>query len=99
MNHGGPTSVSRHVGDLGNIVSTTATGTTIVSITDSLISLMDGNAANILNRAIVVHAQPDDFTNVASAGDRISCGVVQACDAKCQTNICHKSRSLCNLLP
>ena len=84
MNHGGPTSANRHVGDLGNIASTTATGTTLVSITDSLISLMDGNAANILNRAIVVHEDPDDLSDVTSAGARISCGVIQACDATCQ---------------
>ena len=85
MNHGSPTSTTRHVGDLGNIVSTTATGITTISITDSVISLQDGNTANILNRAIVVHLLPDDFAGASgNAGDRISCGVIESCDATCQ---------------
>ena len=85
MNHGSPTSTTRHVGDLGNIVSTTATGTTIVSITDSVISLQTGNPANILNRAILVHADPDTFVQpTGGAGARQSCGVIEACDATCQ---------------
>ena len=84
MNHGAPTSSTRHVGDLGNIVSSTTSGITTVSLTDSVISLKDGNVANILNRAIVIHANADTFTDASSAGDRISCGIIEECDSNCQ---------------
>ena len=84
MSHGAPTSSSRHVGDLGNIVSSTTSGITTISLTDSVISLKDGNIANILNRAIVIHANADTFTDASSAGDRISCGIIEECDSNCQ---------------
>ena len=42
-----PTSTTRHVGGLGNIVSTTSTGVTTIVLTDSVISLQTGNVANI----------------------------------------------------
>ena len=85
MNHGSPTSAERHVGDLGNIVSTTSTGITTITLTDSVISLQDGNTANILNRAIVIHANADTFTGASgNAGNRISCGIIELCDCTCQ---------------
>ena len=85
MNHGRSTSTTRHVGDLGNIISTTSTGVTPVSITDSVISLKDGNDANILNRAIVIHEAADDFTGLSgNAGQRIACGIIEPCDSTCQ---------------
>ena len=85
MNHGMPTSTTRHVGDLGNIVSTTSTGVTTIALTDSVISLQSGNVANILNRAIVIHADPDVFSQpTGAAGARHSCGIIEACDTTCQ---------------
>ena len=85
MNHGSPTSSVRHVGDLGNIVSSTSTGITTISITDSIISLQEGNTANILNRAIVIHENADDFMGASgNAGNRISCGIIESCDSTCQ---------------
>ena len=85
MNHGMPTSTTRHVGDLGNIVSTTSTGVTTIEIKDSVISLQTGNIANILNRAIVIHADADEFTGATgNAGARHSCGIIETCDAACQ---------------
>ena len=85
MNHGRPEDTTRHVGDLGNIASTTATGVTTISLTDSVISLQTGSVANILGRAIVIHADPDDFTGASgNAGNRISCGIIETCDATCQ---------------
>ena len=86
MNHGSPTSTNRHVGDLGNIVSTSATGVIEVSITDSIISLQDGNIANILNRAIVIHEGPDDFvaSGCTTCSSRVACGIIEPCDATCQ---------------
>ena len=59
--HGKPSNVdSRHVGDLGNIV-TPPSRFTLVNVFDGLISL-DAEAENgIANRAIVVHAGEDDL--------------------------------------
>jgi len=85
MNHGSPTSSVRHVGDLGNIVSTTSTGITTISLTDSVISLQTGNIANILNRAIVILQNADDFGQpTGNAGNKISCGIIEPCDSTCQ---------------
>ena len=96
MNHGHPTSSTRHIGDLGNIASTSSTGITLISITDSMISLEEGNTANILGRSIVVHQNADDFTGASgNAGARISCGIINACDSTCQQDVMFK---ICNML-
>ena len=88
MNHGSPLSSARHVGDLGNIVSLDSTGITTVSITDSVISLQQGNAANIMGRAVVIHANSDNFAGASgNAGARQSCGVIENCDSNCQENL------------
>ena len=75
----------RHVGDLGNINSTNSTGDTSISFTDSVISLQEGNTANILNRAIVIHQDPDDFKGASgNAGARIACGIIKLGKSTCQ---------------
>jgi Cu-Zn family superoxide dismutase len=79
--HGAPDSHERHVGDLGNI-ETTSDGKTTVTVHDSLIALNGPNS--ILGRALVVHEKVDDLgqgTNEESkktgnAGGRIACGVI-----------------------
>ena len=72
------------MGDLGNIVSTTSTGVTTISETNSKISLQAGNSANILNRAIVIHQNQDTLVPGAIGGDKVSCGIIEACDSTCQ---------------
>ena len=77
MDHGRPDSSTRHVGDLGNIVSTKSTGTTNIFVVDKAISLLEGNVSSILDRSIVIHEQPDNFAGSSgNAGPRISCGVI-----------------------
>lgn len=79
--HGGPEDRERHVGDLGNIKAE-ADGKARVYITDSMISLIGHH--NIIGRAMVVHANPDDLgkggTNESktsgSAGPRLACCVI-----------------------
>uniref|UniRef100_L7M6Q6 superoxide dismutase n=1 Tax=Rhipicephalus pulchellus TaxID=72859 RepID=L7M6Q6_RHIPC len=79
--HGGPEDRERHVGDLGNIKAE-ADGKARVYITDSMISLVGHH--NIIGRAMVVHANPDDLgkggTNesktTGSAGPRLACCVI-----------------------
>jgi Cu-Zn family superoxide dismutase len=77
--HGDPDTSSRHLGDLPNLkadedgralVDITARGVTFVDV--------DGAPTEILGKAIVVHAMPDDFKTQPSggSGDRIACGVI-----------------------
>jgi Cu-Zn family superoxide dismutase len=77
MPHGGPEADKRHAGDLGN-VSADGSGKAALSQVDRHLAL-DG-PTSIVGRAVVVHANPDDFTSQPSgaAGARIACGVVQA---------------------
>ena len=77
MDHGRPDSSTRHVGDLGNIVSTKSIGITNINVVDKAISLLEGNVYSILDRSIVIHEQPDNFAGSSgNAGHRISCGVI-----------------------
>ncbi|XP_075975634.1 superoxide dismutase 1 [Anticarsia gemmatalis] len=83
MDHGGPTSSIRHVGDLGNIEATTNGGITKVCIQDEAISLVPG-PNSIIGRTLVVHADPDDLgmgghelsKTTGNAGARLGCGVI-----------------------
>ena len=82
QDHGGPNSPVRHVGDLGNVESTTDGGVTKVCIEDSQISLTGPNS--IVGRTLVVHADPDDLgqgghdlsKTTGNAGARLACGVI-----------------------
>ena len=61
---------------------------TEISLTDSKISLQEGNSANIMNRAIVIHENADTFTGfMGNAGSRISCGIIKSCDSTCQQTL------------
>ena len=74
----------RHVGDLGNIY-TSSDGTTKVKIIDAHITLEDGTN-NVAGRALIVHGGQDDLGqggntgSLASgnAGPRVSCGLIVA---------------------
>ena len=80
--HGGPADAVRHVGDLGNILSTG--GTTEFTINDNVISLDPNSQANIRGRAVVVHAGRDDLgrggnagsLTTGNAGGRLACGII-----------------------
>lgn len=72
--HGRPSDAERHVGDLGNIVAG-ADGKATVDITDDTIGL--GCAYSIIGRALVVHAEADQFTQpTGDAGSRVAFGVI-----------------------
>jgi Cu-Zn family superoxide dismutase len=74
MKHGAPDAKERHVGDLGNIEAD-EDGKAKVQITDKVISLTGKHS--IIGRAVIVHADPDDFGQpVGHAGDRVACGVI-----------------------
>ncbi|XP_047327677.1 superoxide dismutase [Cu-Zn] 2 [Impatiens glandulifera] len=79
--HGSPTDLVRHAGDLGNIVAG-PDGVVEVSISDTQIPLSGHHS--ILGRAVVVHADPDDLgrgghqlsKTTGNAGARVGCGII-----------------------
>jgi superoxide dismutase, Cu-Zn family len=75
--HAGPEAAQRHAGDLGNITAD-ASGKAQVSRTFPGTQL-EGEQG-ITGRAVIVHAQPDDFTTqpTGNAGARLACGVIRS---------------------
>ena len=69
--HGGPASAVRHVGDLGNVMS--SAGVISTTFTDATISLRPQDAnVYIVGRVILLHDWSDDFGVGASTG--ATCG-------------------------
>lgn len=77
--HGDPASGEHHLGDMPNIVSD-AMGKAEVSTTIIGATLGDGGPHDIMGKALIVHAKPDDYKTQPSgnAGERIACGVITA---------------------
>ena len=75
MPHGSPDVDKRHAGDLGNIEAD-KTGLARYERVDKLLTLE--GPQSIIGRAVVVHADPDDFTTqpTGAAGARLACGVI-----------------------
>lgn len=67
-----------HAGDLPDL-SANAAGVADLSVDIAGLSLDDG-AGGILNRAFVIHADPDDHTSqpAGNSGKRVACGVIKA---------------------
>ena len=80
--HGGPDSVVRHIGDLGNLCAD-ATGVAKYQMQDSVIKLR-GTKCNIIGRGLIIHADEDDLGMgghsdslvTGHAGKRIACAVI-----------------------
>lgn len=72
MDHSGPESEMRHVGDLGNLVAD-ADGNASYSRVDSTLKVH-----RILARGITIHAGEDDLTSqpTGAAGGRVGVGVI-----------------------
>ncbi|MEX0843992.1 MAG: superoxide dismutase family protein [Balneolaceae bacterium] len=70
--HGAPTDMERHMGDLGNIEAD-ENGTAMVDYTDDTVTL-----SQILGRGIIIHAGEDDLKSqpTGAAGSRVACGVI-----------------------
>jgi Cu-Zn family superoxide dismutase len=75
--HGGPDNPDRHVGDLGNLVAD-ENGDAHYERVDNVIALEGENS--ILERSIVIHAEPDDYTTqpAGASGAKIACGIIEA---------------------
>ncbi|MDJ0704101.1 MAG: superoxide dismutase family protein [Leptolyngbyaceae cyanobacterium MO_188.B28] len=68
-----------HAGDLGNIV-VDADGAGEMTATIPGLTLADDYS--IVNKAVILHADPDDLTSqpTGNAGGRIGCGIIQSSD-------------------
>ena len=74
--HASPDAASHHSGDFGNITADAA-GNAHIDFTSHSIKVASGTTS-VVNRAVVVHADPDDLNSQPSgnSGKRIGCGVV-----------------------
>ena len=77
--HGRPGTPVHHAGDMDNIVAD-AGGVAHVDTNIAGISLGGDPSRDIVGRALVVHAAPDDYRTQPSgnSGARIACGVIRA---------------------
>ncbi|ACO70279.1 predicted protein, partial [Micromonas commoda] len=66
--HGGPNSLKKHIGDLGNVTANDS-GAVEDTFKDQYIALRDGkNMFNVAGRSIVVRQGADDFTTQSDDG-------------------------------
>jgi Cu-Zn family superoxide dismutase len=77
--HGKAGTAVHHAGDIDNIVAD-ASGVAHVDAHVTGVTLGGGAAGDVVGRAIVVHAAPDDYQTQPSgnSGARIACGVIVA---------------------
>jgi Cu-Zn family superoxide dismutase len=75
MEHAGPDSPKRHVGDLGNLEAD-ADGNAHLEYVDK--HLMLNGPKSIIGRGVIVHANEDDLKSqpTGNAGGRVACGVI-----------------------
>lgn len=75
--HGAPQAQPHHAGDMPNVKSD-AQGVAEVSIDNPDVSLQTGQPNDVVGKALVMHAKPDDYQTQPSgnSGDRIACGVI-----------------------
>ena len=73
--HGAPTDDIRHMGDLGNLPAN-SDGLAEVDFLDEQLVMTGENT--IIGRAVIVHADEDDFISqpTGAAGARLACGVI-----------------------
>lgn len=78
MEHGEWTANRHHLGDIGNI-TTDARGSGSIELTTDAWVIGTGAGNDVVNHAVILHANPDDFTTqpTGNAGGRIACGVIQ----------------------
>lgn len=75
--HGRAGMPPHHLGDMDNLHAN-AQGVAKVDLHLHGVTLGSGAANDILGRAIIVHANPDDYTSqpTGNAGARVACGVI-----------------------
>lgn len=77
--HAGPEAEAAHAGDLGNLEAD-ENGQARITIMSSRVTLGDGAPTDIMGRAVIVHADPDDLESqpTGAAGGRVACGVIES---------------------
>jgi superoxide dismutase, Cu-Zn family len=78
--HGGPAHESHHAGDLGNLDANASGKATLqLTVPAKQFSLVKDAPNSIVGKALVVHADPDDYKTqpTGNSGKRVACGVVQ----------------------
>ena len=76
--HGKVDTATHHGGDMNNI-SANAEGVATVDVHAKGVVLGGGAANDAVGKAVIVHADPDDYTSQPSgnAGARVACGVIE----------------------
>ncbi len=80
VKHGKWTDAEHHKGDIGNFTADANGNGTITLKTDQWCIGCGDENKDVLNKAIIVHANPDDFTSqpTGNAGGRIACsGIIR----------------------
>ncbi|NEX63176.1 superoxide dismutase family protein [Noviherbaspirillum galbum] len=80
MNHGGPSHDNHHAGDLGNVEADGSGKANLqVTLPGKQVSMKEGDANSIIGKALIVHADPDDYKTqpTGNSGKRVACGVVK----------------------
>ena len=79
--HGRMAQGAHHAGDVDNIVAD-ANGVAHVNVHVPGLTLGGGAANDVAGRAIIVHADPDDYASQPSgnAGKRLACGIITVVD-------------------
>ncbi|MGQ4582215.1 superoxide dismutase family protein [Lysobacter sp. F60174L2] len=77
--HGKVDTATHHGGDMNNI-NANAEGVATVNVHAKGVVLGGGAANDAVGKAVIVHADPDDYTSQPSgnAGARVACGVIKA---------------------
>lgn len=76
--HGNMSAGEHHAGDMPNI-SADENGKAKVELTVPGLEIGTGGPKDVIGKALVVHAGPDDYTSqpAGNAGGRIACGVIE----------------------
>ncbi|MEL1263363.1 superoxide dismutase family protein [Pseudoxanthomonas putridarboris] len=76
--HGQAGSGAHHAGDMNNIVAN-AEGVATINAHVEGVTLGGGAVNDVANRALIVHAAPDDYTSqpAGNAGARVACGIIK----------------------
>jgi Cu-Zn family superoxide dismutase len=76
--HGHPEKGAHHAGDMLNLRAD-ARGRALVDLVAANLTLGGDDETNVVGKALIVHAEPDDFVSqpAGGSGDRLACGLIE----------------------
>jgi Cu-Zn family superoxide dismutase len=76
--HGHPEKGAHHAGDMLNLRAD-ARGRALVDILAGSLTIGGDDKTNVVGKALIVHADPDDFVSQpgGGSGDRLACGLIE----------------------